>query len=92
MITALATRRRVSRQIAHDLAAAGRVADVHRIFEIKMSGQRGQIVGVVIHVVAVTGLGRPAVPAAVVGDHAIAVRDKEQHLRVPVVGRGASRG
>src|SRR5690606_16386805 len=46
---------------------------------------RGQVVGIVVHVVAVPGLAGAAVAAAVVGDHAIAVGGEEQHLRFPAV-------
>ena len=83
----------MSRQVAHDFAAAGRVADVHRTPQIKMSGQRRQIVGVVIHVMAVTSLGGSAVAAAVVGDHSIAAVH-EEHASVHPSHRptAASRG
>src|SRR6476646_2229793 len=40
-----------------------------------------------IHVMAIARLGGSAVAATVVGDHAIALIEEEQHLRVPVVGR-----
>src|SRR3954466_16036091 len=40
-----------------------------------------------IHVVAVAGLGGASMATPVVGDDAIAVLEKEQHLRIPVVGR-----
>src|SRR3954470_20770752 len=52
-----------------------------------MRGQRRQVICIVIHVVAIAGLSRSAVTAAVVSYDAIAVVKKEQHLRVPVVGR-----
>ena len=57
------------------------------VLQIEMRRQRRQIVGIMIHVVAVAGLGRAAVAAPVMGDDAIAVVQEEQHLRVPVVGR-----
>ena len=44
-------------------------------------------VGVVVHVVAVGHLRRPAVPAPVVRDHAVAAPEEEHHLGIPVVGR-----
>ena len=75
------------RQIVHHLAAAGGMADVNGVLQVEMRGQRRQVVGIVIHVVAVARLGGPAVAAAVVGDDAIAVLEEEQHLRVPVIGR-----
>ena len=40
-----------------------------------------------IHIVAVGGLSRAAVTAAIMGDHAEALVEKKHHLRVPVVGR-----
>ena len=60
---------------------------MHRVLEIEMCGQRREVVGVVIHVVAVAGLGGAAMAAPVVGDDAIAVLEEEQHLRVPIIGR-----
>ena len=69
------------------LTAAGRVADVDRVVEIEMFGQRGQVIGVVVHVVTIAGLRRAAVPTPVVGDHPVAVAQEEQHLGVPVVSR-----
>ena len=41
-----------------------------------MRDQRGDIVGVGVHIVAVVGLGGAAVAAAIVGDHAIALPRK----------------
>src|SRR5436189_3703756 len=60
---------------------------MHRSLEVEMCGQRRQVVGVMIHVMAATGLGGAAMAAPVVGDDAIAVLEEEQHLRVPVIGR-----
>src|SRR5690606_5155915 len=45
----------------------------------------GQVVGVVVHVVAVPRLAGAAVAAAVVGDDAVALPGQEQHLRLPAV-------
>src|SRR5262245_16252421 len=63
------------------------MTDVNGVLQIKMGGHRREIIGIVIHVVAVARLGGSAVAAAVMGDHTIAVIEKEQHLRVPVIGR-----
>ncbi len=63
------------------------MADVNGVLQIEMRDHRGKIVGVVIHIVAVGDLGRAAMAAPIMGDDAIAVIEKEQHLRVPVVGR-----
>jgi hypothetical protein len=52
-----------------------------------MCRHRGKVVGVVVHIVAVTGLGRSPVAAPVMSDDPIAVQEKEHHLRVPVIGR-----
>ncbi len=46
----------VARQVAHDLAAAGRMADMDGVLEIEMRDDCGEVVGIVVHVVAV---GRP---------------------------------
>ena len=46
----------MSRQIVHDLAAAGRMADVNGILQIEMRRHRGEVIGIVIHVVTVADL------------------------------------
>jgi hypothetical protein len=63
------------------------MADMHRILEVEMGGQRREIVGIVVHVVAVGDLARAAVAAPVMRDDAEAVLQEEQHLRVPVICR-----
>jgi hypothetical protein len=50
-------------------------------------GQSRKVVGIVIHVMASTGLGGAAVAPSVMSDDAIAVFEEEQHLRIPVIGR-----
>src|ERR1700674_1299912 len=60
---------------------------MHRPLEVEMCGQRRQVVGVMIHVMAATGLGGAAMAAPVVGYDAIAMLEEEQHLRVPIIGR-----
>jgi hypothetical protein len=77
----------VAGEIANHFSAAGGMADMDRIFQIKMRGNRSEVIGVVIQIVAVADLCRAAVAAAIVGNHAIAVIEEEQHLRVPIVGR-----
>src|SRR6202048_3897713 len=52
-----------------------------------MSGQRCQVVGIVLHVVTVAHLSGAAMAAAVMSYDAIAMIEEKQHLRVPVVGR-----
>ena len=72
--------------VARHLAAGG-VPDVDGVVQVEVLGQAGKVVGVVVHVVALTGLRGAAVPAPVMGDHAVAVVQEEHHLGVPVVGR-----
>src|SRR2546421_10278329 len=60
---------------------------MHGPLESEMCGQRGQVVGVMIHVMAVSGLRGAAMATAGVGYHAIAVLEEEQHLCVPIIGR-----
>ena len=71
----------------HHLAAAGGMADVNGVLQIEMRGQRREVIGIMIHVVAVGHLAGPAMASAVVRDDAEAVVDEENHLRVPVIGR-----
>ena len=57
-----------------------------RILQVEVLGQRREVVGIVVHVVAVIDLRRPAMPAPVMGDYTISRGQEEHHLRVPVVG------
>jgi hypothetical protein len=90
MRTALATRPLARpapwRPMYRDLAAARRVPDVDRVLEVELLGQRDEIVGIRVHLVAVPRLGRTPVSATVVRDAPEAARREEDHLRVPVVG------
>jgi hypothetical protein len=58
-------------EIAHHLAAAGRMADVNRIPQVEMVSDGLQIVGIVVEVMAIGYLRRTAVPAPVVRDDPI---------------------
>ncbi|GMA86799.1 hypothetical protein GCM10025868_20490 [Angustibacter aerolatus] len=73
----------VPRQVAHHLAATGRVPDVHGVVQVEVLGERGQVVGVVVHVVAVGGLARPAVAAPVVRHDPVALLQEEQQAARP---------
>src|ERR1700747_2287185 len=77
----------VARDVMHNLAATGRVADMDSILEVEMRRHRGEVIGIVIHVVAVADLAGPAVAAAVMSNDAIALIEEEQHLRIPIIGR-----
>jgi hypothetical protein len=65
----------------------GEVTRYIGVLEPEVFGQRREVVGIVIHVVAVGGLARAPVAAPVVRNDAITVIQKEHHLRVPVVSR-----
>src|SRR5436305_4810972 len=74
-------------EIMHHLAAAGRMADVNRILEVEMIGDRLQIIGIVVHVVSAAGLSRAPMSAPIRGNDAETFADEKKHLRVPVIGR-----
>jgi hypothetical protein len=76
----------VAGEVAHHLAPSGRVADVHGLVEVEVGDDGRQVVGVVVHVVAVAGLGRAAVAAPVGRHDPVALTQEEQQLGVPVVG------
>src|SRR6185295_5068533 len=76
----------VSRDVARHLTAACGMADVHGVSEIEVLDDGCGVGSVVIHVVALTDLTRPTVTAAVVRDHAVALVEEIQQLRVPVIG------
>src|SRR5689334_19665839 len=52
-----------------------------------MCRQRRQVVGVVIHIMTIPGLSGAPMATPVMGNDAIAVTEKEQHLCVPVISR-----
>jgi hypothetical protein len=61
------------------------MADVDGILQVQRIGQRGDIGDIGVHVMPRRALGRAAMATAVMGDDAIAFRQEEHHLRVPVV-------
>jgi hypothetical protein len=63
----------MSGDVTRDFAATSGVSDVDGIVQIEMGRNRRQIIGIVVHVVAVAGLRGAVVPAAVLGNDAIAV-------------------
>ena len=62
------------------------MADMDRVLEVERLDQRREVVGIGVEVVAVPGLARPAMAAAVVGDAAIAARGQEEHLVLERIG------
>src|SRR6202008_1578786 len=73
--------------VAGNLAAAGRMADMDRVPEVEMLDHGRGIGGVVVHVVARIDLRRTAVAAPVVCDDPISLRQEEKNLVVPVLCR-----
>src|SRR5260370_22843153 len=73
-------------QIARHLTAAGGMADMDGVFQVEMRRKSGQVVGVMVHIVALGGLSGATMATAVVGDHAVAPMQEEQQLRVPIIG------
>src|SRR5260370_13007331 len=74
-------------QIVRHLAAAGGMADMDGVFQVEMRRKSGQVVGVMVHIVAISGLSGATMATAVMGDHAIALMQEKQQLRVPIIGR-----
>src|SRR6516162_10859599 len=72
-------------EIMHHLAATGRMANVNRILQVEMVGDRLQIVGIMIHVMSVAGLSRATMSAPIGRNDAIAFAEEKKHLRVPIV-------
>jgi hypothetical protein len=58
--------------VADDLTAAGRVPDMDGVAQVEMIDDGRGVGGVVVHVVAVGGLGRAAVTASVVSNNTVA--------------------
>jgi len=71
---------RRSVDVADDFTAAGRVADVNRVFEVEGFCDLGDIGRIRVHVVAVGRLGRPSMPPAIVGDDPVALFNEKHHL------------
>lgn len=59
---------------------------MHGALGAQVGDHGGYVVGIVVHVVAVPYLAGAAMAPPVVGDHAVAFSEEEQHLRVPVIG------
>lgn len=57
----------VARDIAHDLTATAGMADMDGFLQVEMRRQSRQIVGIMIHVVAVRDLGEAAMAATIMG-------------------------
>src|SRR6266849_1026230 len=65
----------------------------NQIVQIELFDQLGEIIGILVHIVAVPGLVRLTMAAPVVSDDPIAVPAEEQHLRIPgVAGKRPAMG
>ena len=62
------------------------MANVDGVAQIEMRDDRGGVRGVVVHVVTIADLARPAMAAPVMRNDAIALLQEVEHLGVPVVG------
>src|SRR5207237_7454761 len=62
-------------------------ADVNRIFQVEMIGDRFQIVGIVIHVVSAAGLSRATMSTPISCNDAETFAEEKKHLRVPIIRR-----
>src|SRR5271169_549449 len=71
--------------VTRNFSAAGGVAHMDCVLQVKLFSEGCEIVGVCVHVVAIPGLGGTAVPSPVMCDDSIATLAEEQHLSVPVV-------
>jgi hypothetical protein len=54
------------------------MADVDGILQLEFSDELGKVVGIGVQVVALPGLARTTMAAAIMGDTAIAARGKEK--------------
>ncbi|MNQ95348.1 hypothetical protein D3C85_1109020 [compost metagenome] len=72
--------------VAGDFAATRREAEEDHVVQVQVFDQLGQIIGVMVHVVAVPWLARPAMAPAIMRDGPEAVVGEVQHLRFPTVG------
>src|SRR5262245_3694747 len=61
------------------------MADVDRVAQIEVCGDRGDVSSVMVHVVPVADLARPSVPAPVMSDDAVALLQEIEQLVVPVI-------
>ena len=55
----------MARDVMHDFAAAGGMADMHRVPEVEVLDDRGDVGGIVVHVVAIADLARASMATAV---------------------------
>src|SRR5450631_4472989 len=71
--------------VTGNFPAAGGMADVDCVLQIKFFSEDRKIIGVGVHIVAVPGLGGAAVPSTVRCYDPKALLAEKSHLSVPVV-------
>jgi hypothetical protein len=75
----------VASDIVDDLATARGMAHMYRLLHVEMIYDRRNVVGVMIHIMAVPDLTRPSMSAPVVRDDPETLGQKEEHLGIPVI-------
>lgn len=70
----------VPADIPGDFATAGGETEENHVVQVQMFDQFGEVVGVVIHVIAVPRLAGASVPPSIVSDGAKTILGKVQHL------------
>jgi hypothetical protein len=76
----------VLRDIVGSFAAAGGVTDMDGISQVEVLDHGGNVGGVMIHVVPIAHLRRSTMAAPVMGYDAVALAEKIEKLRIPIVG------
>jgi hypothetical protein len=71
--------------IVRDFAAAHRMPDDNDVLEVQLDDQFSEIVGVLVHIVALPRLVGATMTAAVMGNNPVSMLTEEQHLIVPGV-------
>ena len=78
--------RSVTADVTREFAAAGLVAHVNRVLEIKRCRQFREVIGVCIQIVSIPRLTRSTVSAAIMRDAAITALRQKEHLVFEGVG------
>ncbi|MNV36412.1 hypothetical protein D3C71_1278870 [compost metagenome] len=71
--------------VTRHFATAGGETHQRNVLQIQRIDHRSQIIGIVIHVIAVPRLAGTTVATTIVCDHAVTVVGQEHHLRFPAV-------
>jgi hypothetical protein len=77
--------RAVAADIAHNFPAAHRMPDDNDVPEVQSDDQLSEIIGKLVHIVAVPRLVGSAMTTAIMGNNPVSMLTKKQHLIVPGV-------